>query len=352
MNLSKEIIERFLAGRCTPDEAAALLDAMKEQPGLLDAYIGKDEWDEIDENNAVMPPDVQLRTTKAVLKHTRQIMPVAFLIRRNWMMAAACIAVLTTAGFYLFKQRVSPQYNRAVVQSKAVSEGVKLNKDTVIINTGKEKLTVSLKDGSEILLSKHAAISYEPGFTGTTREIHLKGEAYFKVAKDKKKPFIVHSHGITTTALGTSFTIRAWEKDQQVSVALHTGKVMIRPIMTSGSPGKNIYLLPGDKLTVNTQTFTIHIEKEKPVVIAVKDTPQKKAIVLDFDREPLAKVFDTLTTEFDTAIQYEATALSGLSFTGRIKTDDPLEKILQNMALLNNLVVTKTAEGYLISTGQ
>lgn len=352
MNLSKEIIERFLAGRCTPEEAAAILDALREQPGLLDAYMGKDDWDEIDENNAVMPPDVEARTTKAVLNYTTRATPGTFLIKRRWMIAAASIVALSITGFYLFKQRASPQQNQAVAQSKESNVDVPLHKDTVIMNTGKGKLTVALKDGSHILLSSQAEIRYEPQFTGTNREIQLKGEAYFKVAKDKSKPFIVYSHGITTTALGTSFTIRAWGNDPQVSVALHTGKVVVRSITTNDSPVKSIYLLPGDQLTVNTQTFATHIEKEKPAAIVAKDTPLKKALVLDFDREPLAKVFDKLIQEYGTAIQYDGTLLSELSFTGSIKTDDPLEKILQNIALLNSLTVTRTPKGYLISTGQ
>lgn len=352
MNLSKEIIERFLDGRCTPEEAAAILDILRERPELLDVYLVKDEWDEINASNTVMPPDAQERTTKEVLKRTTGKLPATFSIKYKWMMAAACIAVLITAGFYLFQQRVSPQSNHEIAQSKEADSKAPLNKDTVIINTGKEKLTVALKDGSQILMSSQAEISYEPELTGTTREIHLKGEAYFKVAKDKRKPFIVYSHGITTTALGTSFTIRALENDQRVSVALHTGKVVIRQLMARNSSTKDIYLLPGDLLTVNTQTFATHVEKERPAVTTTAAIPLKKATVLDFDREPLARVFDKLTKEFDTAIQYEEATLSELSFTGKIQTDESLEKILQNIALLNNLTITRTSKGYSVNTGQ
>ena len=351
MNLSKEIIEQFLDGRCTPEEAAAILDILRERPELLDVYLGKEDWDAINESNTMMPPDVQERITKQVLKRTTGKLPATFSIKYKWMMAAACIAALATTGFYLFRQRVSPQSNQEIAQAKKVGSVATLHKDTVIMNTGKGKLTVALQDGSQVIMSSQAGISYEPGFTGTTREIHLQGEAYFKVAKNKSKPFIVYSQGITTTALGTSFTIRALENDQQVSVALHTGKVVIRPIKARSGFTKDIYLMPGDLLTVNTQTFATHVEKGKPATTVPAATPLK-ATVLDFDREPLARVFDKLAKEFDTAIQYEDAALSELSFTGNIKTDESLEKILQNIALLNNLTVTRTPKGYSISTGQ
>lgn len=352
MNLSKEIIERFLAGHCTPEEAAALLDALKEQPGLLDAYMGKEDWDGIDENNAMMPPDAAARTTKAVLKHTTRTAPGAFLIQRKWMMAAACLVALGITAFYLFKQQVSPQDNQAVAQSKEISKDVPLNKDTVVKNTGKEKLTVVLKDGSHLLLSSQAEIRYEPRFTGTTRTIHLKGEAYFKVAKDKSRPFIVYSHNITTTALGTSFTIRALDNEELVTVALHTGKVVVKPITVQAGAAKDIYLVPGDQLTVNVHNFKTQIARGKPADTLLKAAPLKKEVLLEFDREPLTKVLNKLTQEYGTAIEFDETLLSEQSFTGNLKTDEPLEKILQNIALLNNLTITRTPKGYSVSTRQ
>lgn len=349
MNLSKETIERFLTGQCTPEETVAILEALDKQPYLLDAWISQEEWNEIDEHNTAMPSDAQERTAKVVLEHTTNRAPVAWLGRRKWMLSAASIALLVTAGLYFFKQR-EPHNKGGSVQVAAITPEVQPGKDTVIINRQRKKTTVALKDGSQVLLSPQAAIRFKPGFPGATREIHLEGEAYFKVAKNKRKPFIVYSRGITTTALGTSFTIRAPADEQQVAVTLHTGKVVIRPIKArAGAP---VYLLPGDQLIINTQTFATHIEKEKPAITPVKETPVKKTSVLDFDRDPLAKVFNKLTQEYATAIEYDETLLSGLSFTGSIKTTDPLEKILQNIALLNNLTVTKTSKGYHVGTGQ
>ena len=66
-------------------------------------------------------------------------------------------------------------------------------------------------------------------FQNNKREIYLEGEAYFKVAKDKTKPFTVFAGALATTALGTQFRITAKKNTPgNITVKLFTGKVAIR----------------------------------------------------------------------------------------------------------------------------
>ena len=73
--------------------------------------------------------------------------------------------------------------------------------------------------------------------------------AFFKVVKDKTKPFTVFSEAIATTALGTSFTIRSFEEDSYIKVHLHTGKVVVKSTdIGHKTLEKDMYLVPDNIL--------------------------------------------------------------------------------------------------------
>jgi ferric-dicitrate binding protein FerR (iron transport regulator) len=96
-----------------------------------------------------------------------------------------------------------------------------------------QKLTVFLADGSKAILNSASSIEYKATFQqDSIRLIRLTGEAFFDVAHDQSKPFIVEASGVSTTALGTSFNVLARHEDQ-VEVSLVTGKVAV-----SGASGR------------------------------------------------------------------------------------------------------------------
>lgn len=351
MNLSKETIDRYLAGQCTAEEAAAIATLLEQQPGLLDQYVGQEDWNAIDSSNTSLPVDIAAKNTAVVMKHIRRPGTVVKLVNRKWMVAAACFTAVTGGALYflLHKSPVPEQQALAIVQAPKGSS--KPLQDTLVLNEASNKKIVPLKDGSQVSLSPHASIRYMPAFNSATREIHLTGEAYFKVAKDKTRPFTVFSNGITTTALGTSFTIKAPQHDHRVSVMLYTGKVVVRR-ECDHNKADDIYLLPGNQLSIDTKTFASHLEKIEPPIIPAKEAIVVKPILLDFDRDPLDSVFSKLSQQYHQKIQFESASLSGLSFTGSVDTGKPLEQALRSIALLNNLTVTSISGGYNVGAGQ
>ena len=90
-----------------------------------------------------------------------------------------------------------------------------------------------------------ARIVYDNTYNKKTRMVSLEGEAYFEVAKDKEKPFIVKANGINVQALGTSFNIRAHKDDKSVAVILISGKVKV-------DDGRHeAYMKPNERLVCN-----------------------------------------------------------------------------------------------------
>lgn len=102
-------------------------------------------------------------------------------------------------------------------------------------------LKVMLPDGSEVLLNSGSELKYPRHFSAAKREIHLNGEAFFKVTHNPDKPFVVTTGKINTTVLGTSFNIRAYAGLDRIAVNVATGKVGI------AASGKTLALLYPDQ---------------------------------------------------------------------------------------------------------
>ncbi|MBB4034806.1 ferric-dicitrate binding protein FerR (iron transport regulator) [Dysgonomonas hofstadii] len=113
---------------------------------------------------------------------------------------------------------------------------------------------VQLPDGSKIHLNSNSSIEYiQKEFGKDKREIWLEGEAYFDVAKNPDKPFIIHSKEITTTVHGTSFNIKSYDDIGEISVTVETGKVEVRSkqsIIGMLTPNKQLVYKEGNKTHV------------------------------------------------------------------------------------------------------
>jgi ferric-dicitrate binding protein FerR (iron transport regulator) len=84
---------------------------------------------------------------------------------------------------------------------------------------------ITLADGTRVTLNANSDLRYPQGFNGTQRVVYLKGEAYFEVVHDVKKPFIIYSGTVRTQVLGTSFTVSAYNEQKPIKITVLTGKV-------------------------------------------------------------------------------------------------------------------------------
>lgn len=112
------------------------------------------------------------------------------------------------------------------------------------------KSTMTLQDGSQVMLNSGSSIRYIKNFESNQRELYLTGEAYFEIAKDSLRPFSVIAEGVKTTALGTAFNVSAYA-DEKVNVSLVEGKVAVAvddPSATRISLGK------GEGMTFDRET--------------------------------------------------------------------------------------------------
>jgi len=134
--------------------------------------------------------------------------------RQNWLAIAAGITVLMAIGAVSFYFK--PQKPQAVELAQVIKT----------IPNG-QRSTLHLSDGTKVSINAGPTIAFPQRFTGKTRVIQLDGEAFFEVAKDSTRPFIIHSGGVQTTVLGTSFNVNSYGENSAIKVSVKTGKVKV-----------------------------------------------------------------------------------------------------------------------------
>jgi len=349
--LDLQLVERFFKKQCTAEEAEQVAEYLKANPGLLGKYLSEYEW-----NDALagtnMPADFWNEVWSDIQKNKKAKIIQLWLKR---CVAAACIILLIDAAYYLFIPREDIKTQTAGTYVLPPTE------HQIIKNTTNKKMEFVLHDSSIVKLSPASTLQYDTPFQDNKREVWLDGEAYFKVAKDKARPFTVHTGILATTALGTAFSIKTNGKQNNILVKLFTGKVVIT------APGKNakgwdkdIYLLPGEQMNFNAGNMQLAVEKiendassKKIPVAAVKEPVLKDTTdELSFSNSSLPAVMNKLSDYYKVKIEYDKALLDTMNFTGTISRKDSLPVILQVIAGMNDLDVSQKQDEFIITKSQ
>lgn len=145
----------------------------------------------------------------------------------------------------------------------------------------------TLPDGTTIFLNSGSEIKYSIDGKNAPREVFLSGEAWFQVKKNKKRPFVVHTHLYEVQVTGTRFNVKAYEEENRVTTTLEEGEVVIHA-ESSQIPEEGIILRPGQQLVLAANSDLPEINQVNPNwYTAWKDNklilvnmPMKELIVL------------------------------------------------------------------------
>jgi transmembrane sensor len=159
-----------------------------------------------------------------------------------------------------------------------------------------------LPDGSRITLHAGSKITYQEPFSAHKRAFTLSGEAFFEVAKDSLRPFIVRTGNLTTQALGTSFNIHYRPSAPDISVALATGSVQVERHAQAGSRPVT-RLLPGQQLVYHRITQGYTVRPYDPVEVLA----WRKG-VLYFKKANLSQVVEKLERWYGVEIEIQGKA--------------------------------------------
>lgn len=117
---------------------------------------------------------------------------------------------------------LSAQQKQLSLKGNASGNGIA----TITVPPGKD-YKIKLADGSEVQLNSASKMNFPVAFNGTTREITITGEAYLSIAKDAKRPFIVHLPNSTIHVLGTEFNVNTYDNTYE-QISLVTGAITLK----------------------------------------------------------------------------------------------------------------------------
>lgn len=215
--------------------------------------------------------------------------------------------------------RRPPALRIAVVLALAVGIGWLLRQwlpadKTVFVQSFASVVRDTLSDGSVVTLNKNAALSRPGRFGGDTRSVGLQGEAFFSVAPDKKKPFIVHVNDVTIRVVGTSFNVRSTRGHTQVIVETGAVQVIRRQ--------QTVELHASDRVDIAESDSLI---TPQPVTDKLYNYYRTKEFVCD--NTPLWKLAEVLEEAYGTHIVIERPSLRSQRINTTFK-DQSLDTIL------------------------
>ncbi|MGF1637005.1 MAG: FecR family protein [Cyclobacteriaceae bacterium] len=175
-------------------------------------------------------------------------------------------------------------------------------------NNGTIQKTIVLGDGSSIILMPKSSLEFPSVFDNNYREVKLSGEAFFEVAKDAKRPFLVHADKLITKVLGTSFNIRAYENEKNVLVQVKTGKVSVfTEADMRANEQKGNSQLEGVLLIPNQQV--VFSREESRMVKSLVENPALLNSSINrnfvFSDTPLKEVFDNIEKAYGIEIVFD-----------------------------------------------
>ena len=194
---------------------------------------------------------------------------------------------------------------------------------------------LTLADGTQVWLNAESRLEFPDKFNNDTREVRLKGEAYFEVKKDAKRQFIVHTDYLTTRVLGTSFNVRAYSA-RDAAVTLVSGRVKVN----AGETAKT--LSPGQQAAFSNAQLTVKDVDTYPIT-------QWKEGFFYFDNQSLFGIMQELARWYNVNVSFDDTSKMNLRLHFVVERSKSLKEAISNLNALgvvhasieNDMVVIK-----------
>lgn len=230
------LLAKYLAGECSEDEVNRVLDWISQEPDASERmarlqqiwestratssqWNADEAWeklhqrvqaeDSVPESKSDSSPQDRpakcprrRRTSQSSRRHLLRTAAVAFMI-----VALALIATLVTDSAF---------FSPADAEAKVFTA-----------DKGQQS-TVRLTDGTQVRLNVDSRLTIPEGFETDRREVNLEGEAFFDVAEDASRPFIVHAKNASVRVVGTAFNVRSYANTEKTRVAVSEGKVELK----------------------------------------------------------------------------------------------------------------------------
>jgi transmembrane sensor len=313
--MDKLLLDKFIKGECTAEEAARVQQWLDQHPEAIDEYL-QGIWEE-PVNNPMPAAMEQSLLTEAANWPGYQETTRTPKANRRWLYwpAAAAAIIIAIAGWWLFAQQQQFSTKEAGPQSTVVA----------VFATGTQRFV--LPDQSVVWLKANARLQVDTqAYKQRVRMVELlAGEAFFEVQKDPAHPFIVQNGAVQTKVLGTSFSVQTGLPGEAVRVTVATGKVAV-----SHKEKLLNVLLPGKQINVQSKTgaFT---ENTVPVWLA----SLWKENELQLTNAPFTELQLAMENLYGISLKTNSRAVRAQHYNIKLHRNTPVQEVIQVLALLN-----------------
>ena len=298
----RSVLKRYLQGQATAEEIELIeswyADMERnnddDRAASADSELGERYWSSIQE--------------KIGESKTRTMF--------SWRMVgvAASFLIAAVVFTYVALDRSNPQHARIV--SGSVDDELQ-----IISNQTQAAREVVLPDSSQVILEPHSRLTYTSAYNKSERAVTLEGGAFFKVARDEQRPFLVETNKLTTRVLGTSFRVEAFAENKKVIVSVKTGKVSVYETAVEDERDE----IPEVILTPNQQVVFDEVERkmsrmivESPQAIVPKEELQR----MRFEEAPVTEIFAAVEKVYGVDLVFDEKGFSSCSLTSVISDGD------------------------------
>ncbi len=208
--------------------------------------------------------------------------------------------------------------------------------NTVVIPKGME-YKLKLSDGTQVWLNANTVLRYMVDFSGqAVRRVYLeKGEAYFQVAKDATRPFIVSKGDLAVQVLGTEFNMNTY--GNRIQTTLLEGKVEIQAGLQKTT------LKPNEQVNYSESNSGF----QKVRVDGARFAAWRNG-VFDFEEDKLDFILEVLSNHYDINVQFKDVSLKGLHFNGVFDKKDSIANILKRIERTTDIKFTKQGKEVIV----
>lgn len=202
------------------------------------------------------------------------------------------------------------------------STGTRVEAEKIVVPEGKT-FKITLSDGTQVWLNANSQLSYPSRFTGVSREVKLKGEAYFKVVHDATHPFVIHAGDVSTKVLGTEFNIRCYDT-ADTHVTLVNGSVQVN------TKQKQVVIRPGEDVRLAGNKIEISD-------VDVNDFTSWRDGLIFFDNATLRDILQQLGSWYNVNVICSNPSLLDLHFHYIYDRHDNVENALKTLNESSNI---------------
>lgn len=330
--IDSEIVN-YLAGECTPSESLRIAALIQSDEAYKHSYNQlKQLWDA----PQAIPVSDTYNTDAAweqvkthIQEHSLKLAyqkPVRQLLSGTWLKYVSGIAAILLISFGIYFFNTSGK-----VHLNTLASGSQID------------MPVALSDGSNISLYKSSELKFPDKFGKTSREVYFWGEAFFEIASDPTRPFVIESGDARIKVLGTSFNVKSIPASDITEVVVHTGKVLFYHVDANNTVLNQVVLTKGEKGIYNHKLRTIsRLQNNDPNFISWKTG------VLVFNETSLDKVMETIGKRYDVSFHWSDKQLSNLKLTATFDNES-LDAVLEVLTLVHKLKFSNNGKDFLVS---